>query len=313
MLTKKAQNLKLMRDIGLKVPYFRIITETMSETGVSKVLEDEKFVNETVSIRSSGSVSCPGLMKTFLNVNLNTDNARHYINSVFESGRTENVINFIKSKGEDPDEFIVEVIIQTMIPVKNDSDWSGVILAKNNSKSLYLEYAHVHGDQLMSGGISPAQRIIEKNDVLYSFVERIRDYLPGDLEIEIVYSDGVYYFLQVRQTIIESYPKLTVATPLTARFALNINQNIFGKLTRDIDDLEAFQSILFTDDTAFYDVEKIKNFQAIVTTRGGATCHAAAIARMFNIPTLIAVEGSEFLNCGSWYLISTDGKIKFVY
>lgn len=63
--------------------------------------------------------------------------------------------------------------------------------------------------------------------------------------------------------------------------------------------------IIILNEYITQNIIKLKNVGAILSSKGGVTCHASIIAREFNIPCLISVQGLEQLKEGTRVKIDT--------
>lgn len=149
---------------------------------------------------------------------------------------------------------------------------------------------------------------------------------PMDIEWALDGLDGQLYIVQARPETVESR-----ARPLLERFKLNdkgtiltegraIGQKIgqgTARLIKSIDQMHEIQSgdVLVTDMTD-PDWEPImKRASAIVTNRGGRTCHAAIIAREMGIPAVVGCgDATTSIKGGTPVTVScADGDTGFVY
>lgn len=149
---------------------------------------------------------------------------------------------------------------------------------------------------------------------------------PMDIEWALDGLDGQLYIVQARPETVESR-----ARPLLERFKLSdkgtvlaegraIGQKIgqgTARLIKRIDQMHEIQSgdVLVTDMTD-PDWEPImKRASAIVTNRGGRTCHAAIIAREMGIPAVVGCgDATTCIKDGSPVTVScADGDTGYVY
>lgn len=150
---------------------------------------------------------------------------------------------------------------------------------------------------------------------------------PMDIEWAKDGLDGHLYIVQARpETVqsrtnkqaIERYQLKQEHTPLIEGRAVGnkIGQGI-GKVIKDISQMDLINEgdVLITDMTD-PDWEPImKKASAIVTNRGGRTCHAAIIAREMGIPALVGTgDATEILTNGKEYTVScAEGDTGYVY
>ncbi len=150
---------------------------------------------------------------------------------------------------------------------------------------------------------------------------------PMDIEWAKDGLDGKLYIVQARpETVqsrsnkqaIERYQLKQSHTPLIEGRAVGnkIGQGI-GKVIKDISQMDLINEgdVLITDMTD-PDWEPImKKASAIVTNRGGRTCHAAIIAREMGIPALVGTgDATEVLKSDENYTVScAEGDTGYVY
>ncbi len=149
---------------------------------------------------------------------------------------------------------------------------------------------------------------------------------PMDIEWALDGLDGQLYIVQARPETVESR-----ASPILERFKLSekgtmltegrsVGQKIgqgTARLIKCIDQMHKIQSgdVLVTDMTD-PDWEPImKRASAIVTNRGGRTCHAAIIAREMGIPAVVGCgDATELIKDGTAVTVScAEGDTGYVY
>lgn len=311
IMTSKAQSLITMKNLGLNVPYFKVVDCPILFEEFLDWKSQSNFT-EFVSVRSAGSVSTPGRMQTKLNVRFSYASLSNAINSIFDSAKLPRVTEYLKSINYDPTDFKVQCIIQNQIPVRSfTSDFSAVVHVKLNAEEYPMEWASCQGNDLMSGAINPSATLIDSSHDLFHKIKLLSLYYQSDIEVEITYYNGNYYFLQCRPTVLgtSKQVKEDLTEPIYARYILNLDNGIAGLLTRDINYPYPEKALFLTDDTTFDELEKLLKFKAILTTRGGMMCHAAAICRIHNKPAILSIVGHETLKEG-FCIITTDGYLK---
>jgi pyruvate,water dikinase len=152
---------------------------------------------------------------------------------------------------------------------------------------------------------------------------------PMDIEWARDGVDGHLYILQARPETVhraERRPRIEVFTPgATAGFARLISGKAIGQRigigrarrlrdTRDLAQLEPGEVLVssMTDP----DWEPVmKRAAAIVTDRGGRTCHAAIVSRELGVPCIVGTErGTEVIPEGETVSVScAEGEVGFVY
>lgn len=150
---------------------------------------------------------------------------------------------------------------------------------------------------------------------------------PMDVEFAKDGRTGELFILQARPETVESQKDATVMEHyrLKSRGSVLIRGRSVGtkiangvvRVIADPKHLDDFQQdeILVADKTD-PDWEPImKKAAAIVTNRGGRTCHAAIVSRELGLPAIVGTEhGTEFLRNGQRVTVScAEGDIGFVY
>ncbi len=149
---------------------------------------------------------------------------------------------------------------------------------------------------------------------------------PMDIEWALDGLDGQLYIVQARPETVESRSSAVLERyRLNSRGAILAEGRAIGqkigqgtaRLIRDIDQMHKIQpgDVLVTDMTD-PDWEPImKRAAAIVTNRGGRTCHAAIIAREMGIPAVVGCgDATEKIKDGAPVTVScAEGDAGFVY
>ena len=164
-------------------------------------------------------------------------------------------------------------------------------------------------------------------DIERHYSDRSGQPVPMDIEWAKDGIDGKLYVVQARPetsasrktgTVLEEYLIETDVTPLTSGRAVG-NRIATGtaRIIANSAQIGQFQSgeVLVTDSTT-PDWEPImRQAAAIVTNRGGRTCHAAIVAREFGIPAIVGTENAtERLTSGALITVScAEGETGKVY
>ena len=149
---------------------------------------------------------------------------------------------------------------------------------------------------------------------------------PMDIEWALDGNDGVLYIVQARPETVQSQ-----ATNVVERFAMKESGNVLSegrsigsrigagkaKIILSLDDMDKIQpgDVLITDMTD-PDWEPImKRASAIVTNRGGRTCHAAIIARELGVPAVVGCgDATETIAHGTDVTVScAEGDTGYAY
>ncbi|GAA1303498.1 phosphoenolpyruvate synthase [Brachybacterium tyrofermentans] len=149
---------------------------------------------------------------------------------------------------------------------------------------------------------------------------------PMDVEWGLDGADGGLYILQARPETVQSRAGSTVEKyHLASRGTVRVEGRAIGakigagrvRVLEDIDRMHDFQAgeVLVADMTD-PDWEPImKRASAIVTNRGGRTCHAAIIARELGIPAVVGTGGAtrELADGDEVTVSAAEGDTGFVY
>ncbi len=150
---------------------------------------------------------------------------------------------------------------------------------------------------------------------------------PMDLEWAKDGNTGELFIVQARpetvqsrknQEVLESY-QLMERGPVLAR-GRSVGEKIVSgrvRVIKNVQGIEQFQEgeVLVTDKTDPDWQPIMKKAAAIVTNRGGRTCHAAIVSRELGVPAIVGTEhGTEALRDGQWVTVScAEGDTGFVY
>ncbi|MGZ5105628.1 MAG: phosphoenolpyruvate synthase [Usitatibacter sp.] len=155
------------------------------------------------------------------------------------------------------------------------------------------------------------------------FSERAGHPVPIDAEWAKDGEDGRIYIVQARPETVASRRSSTLITeyaiagkPTVRATGRAVGQKVAAgavRVVRGPADLEAFQAgeVLVADTTAPDWGTVMKRAAAIVTNRGGRTCHAAIVARELGIPAVVGAEGATAtFHTGEVVTVSCAGGIK---
>jgi pyruvate,water dikinase len=150
---------------------------------------------------------------------------------------------------------------------------------------------------------------------------------PMDIEWAKDGIDGEIYILQARPETVKSRSDLKVLE----RYVLNGKSNILAegrsigqrigvgraRIIQDLSELHRVEKgdVLISDMTDPDWEPVMKRASAIVTNRGGLTCHAAIIARELGIPAVVGcVDATSSIQDGDWVTVScAEGETGYVY
>jgi pyruvate,water dikinase len=150
---------------------------------------------------------------------------------------------------------------------------------------------------------------------------------PMDIEWGKDGADGLLYILQARPETVKSQAqgKAEMRYKLKGRGAVLAEGRAIGqkigtgpvRLVHNLSEMDKVQAgdVLVTDMTDPNWEPVMKRASAIVTNRGGRTCHAAIIARELGIPAVVGCgDATERLNDGTLVTVScAEGDTGFVY
>ncbi len=191
-----------------------------------------------------------------------------------------------------------------------------VLRRKLGGKEIRMVYARTAGrDTTRNVPTAPEERerfCIEDADVLElaDAAVRIEEHygrkhgrpMPMDIEWAKDGLDGKLYIVQARPEtvasrrpagIIEEFQVRAAADPLVTGRAVGASVACGpARVVRDVADLDKFRSgeVLVADTTAPDWGTVMKRAAAVVTNRGGRTCHAAIVARELGIPAVVGCD-----------------------
>lgn len=328
----KAINLKKLEELGFNVPNFVVISESSL-----KHFKSDKHIYESVkqyffskyggntpklvSVRSSGSVSTPGRMKTILNVSLESEEAFiKAFNEVKKSTTSQKLKKYLKVKGVE--DFTYSIVIQEMVFGNlTTSSCSGVLITTNpydkSTSEYYLEAVlNNTGDALMSGETTPIhlEELSLVNPIakekLDSVVSEIKKQFETNQEVEFVIQGMQIFILQTRDYKLSTTVLKNEETNLTfigqGKAVNKITAQ--GTLTYLKENANS-DYIWLTESTEFEDTEAILNFAGLITKKGGRLSHASIIANEFNLPCVVGSQFEKEPKEGDRVLIDENGTI----
>ena len=261
MYGSKADNLILLRDNGIPVPEFVVVTDGKAPD----------ITWEMSSVRSSADVedgiadSFAGQFDTYLHVPKNE--LQEKIASCMASASNEGASEYIKQRDMEKADVKMSVIIQKMI----DADCSGVMFTSNPQgimNECVITAGKGTGDNVVADKTDTTSYYYNTNDDLYYYEgendilssdqihelielsSKIKELLGDYLDIEFSVKDGKIYILQARKittfantdptsflildnsNIVESYPNISL--PLTCGFVGFVYSGVFESLCRRI-------------------------------------------------------------------------------
>ncbi len=256
----KADNLVLMRDKGIPVPEFVIVTDGKAPD----VSWEMSSVRSSADVEDGVSDSFAGQFDTYLNVA--RKDLQEKIDLCMASASNAGAAEYLKQRELDKD-VKMSVIVQKMI----DADCSGVMFTSNPQgimNECVITVGKGTGDNVVADKTDTTSYYYNTNDDLYYYEgekdllssekihelialgEKIKEILGDYLDIEFSIRDGRIYILQARKittfsaadpssflildnsNIVESYPNLSL--PLTCGFVGFVYSGVFEGLCRRI-------------------------------------------------------------------------------
>ncbi len=256
----KADNLILMRDNGIPVPEFVVVTDGKAPD----VAWEISSVRSSADVEDGASDSFAGQFDTFLGVAENE--LQEKIDLCMASVSNEGAAEYLKQR-EIGKDIKMSVIVQKMI----DADLAGIMFTANPQgimNECVITVGKGTGDKVVSDRTDTTSYYYNTNDDLYYYEgaddmltsdqihdligisSKIKELLGDYLDIEFSIKDGRIYILQARKittfagcdpskflildnsNIVESYPNLSL--PLTCGFVGFVYSGVFEGLCRRI-------------------------------------------------------------------------------
>ena len=256
----KADNLILMRDNGIPVPEFVVVTDGKAPD----VAWEISSVRSSADVEDGASDSFAGQFDTFLGVAENE--LQEKIDLCMASVSNKGAAEYLKQR-EIGKDIKMSVIVQKMI----DADLAGIMFTSNPQgimNECVITVGKGTGDKVVSDRTDTTSYYYNTNDDLYYYEgaddmltsdqihdligisSKIKELLGDYLDIEFSIKDGRIYILQARKittfagcdpskflildnsNIVESYPNLSL--PLTCGFVGFVYSGVFEGLCRRI-------------------------------------------------------------------------------
>ena len=256
----KADNLILMRDNGIPVPEFVVVTDGKAPD----VAWEISSVRSSADVEDGASDSFAGQFDTFLGVAENE--LQEKIDLCMASASNKGAAEYLKQR-EIGKDIKMSVIVQKMI----DADLAGIMFTANPQgimNECVITVGKGTGDKVVSDRTDTTSYYYNTNDDLYYYEgaddmltsdqihdligisSKIKELLGDYLDIEFSIKDGRIYILQARKittfagcdpskflildnsNIVESYPNLSL--PLTCGFVGFVYSGVFEGLCRRI-------------------------------------------------------------------------------
>lgn len=261
-----------------------------------------------VSVRSGAAVSMPGMMDTVLDVPVGGSEVLSAIWQVYQSYDSDRARAYRRYWGL-PDDMGTAVIIQQMVyGDKDEKSGTGVVFTRNpvtGDQELYGEWLpQAKGDDLVGGKRTPEPlKTLEATmpgaySLLKQYCMVIESLFGCPQDIEFTIESGKLYILQTRAMKVQSDSanETTSSKALLAFNGLGASKGVAeGVAVFDSSEAEhrgaSEPVVLVRPDTDVNDVEGMIASKAIVTEKGGATCHAAIVARSLGKPAVVGCKG----------------------
>lgn len=349
--------------------FFQVIKDNINKLGV-RVNKEIGNIHKPLllSIRSSGSISMPGILDTMLNVGINTYMKEH-MNDFFSNLHERNICNVKEDvyqqvnyalqlvidslKGDKIQKYFPEgrpdinmgIIVQEMVfGNRNSNSYTGVVFSSNphDGLDLFGEFLQEEqGDSLVGGKITPLSviHLKQQQPKVYEELFKICKYLEREFgyiqDVEFTIEDGELYILQTRNAQLSLSEKILMLERflqeglITKKEFLqhvdtieNITNNyidynpsieiigeglaatgnvIGGVLAVSFESCKKFkekgETVIFAaHETTPDHMDALNLSSGLLTVRGGATSHAAVIARGRNMVCVLSVEGMKMLD-----------------
>lgn len=272
---------------------------------------------------------------------------KHSTEAVFDSWNSERAKTWRKEKGIDSKMGTATTIQKMVFGNKNENSFTAVIFSRDcisGKKGILGEYlVKAQGEELVSGKATPLpiQNLQKENPSVYNQIVNIAEKLEKKYkavqDIEITVEDNKVYVLQKRNAVISKeaqvllademnlnildyiHPKIlinstkvdTKESPICSGLSANtgILTGVVVKNEKDIEKYRGKNLIFFAEQSLPEHVNTMIKTQAFITQNGGATCHAAILARSINKPCIVGI-GNVKLNPGDVLTIDANqGKI----
>lgn len=267
--------------------------------------------------------------------------------AVFDSWNSERAIAWRKEKGIDSQMGTATTIQKMVFGNKNENSFTSVIFSRDcisGKKGILGEYlVKAQGEELVSGKATPLpiQNLQKENPSVYSQIVHIAEKLEKKhkavQDIEITVEDNKVYVLQKRNAVISKEAQVLLADEMNLNILDHIHPEVLinstkvdtkekpicsglsantgiltGVVVKNEKDIEKYPGknlIFFAEQSLPEHVNTMIKTQAFITQNGGATCHAAILARSINKPCIVGV-GNIKLNVGDVLTIDANqGKI----
>lgn len=258
VLGGKGFSLWRMAEAGLPVPPAIVLSAPPEvratlpepwEDAIDEALEALRAVsaNRAVSVRSSPTVSMPGMLTTVLDVEPTVDEVRAAIQTVLQSWSTERAIAYRRDQGIG-DAVGLAVVVQSMVYADRDErSGSGVGFSRSpltGEPEVVLEYAErALGSEIVGGGRTPlateeaGRRHPDVSEAVSRCAGRL-ERLFGDMqEFEFAVESGRFHLLQSRPGKRTQAARVRIAHDLLTSRLMSEEQALEQLMMVDLDRL----------------------------------------------------------------------------
>jgi pyruvate, orthophosphate dikinase len=338
VLGAKAHGLIMLRRLGLPVPPgFVIGTPACREFLRDGRLPDlttavralaSSHGDRTVSVRSGGQVSMPGMMNTVLDVPLTVSRLLPAVESVFSSWHTPRARTY-RELHDIPHDLGTAVTVQTM--VFGERGGSGVAFSRDPNTGEHTPFGEVlfghRGDEVVSGRTvtRPLRDLADREPAMWAellaAMERIEEHCGDACSVEFTFESGRLWLLQVRIGGFVGAAAARVAVELAEAGLISASEalsrvpvavdtaridaagaDVFtrglgacpgvatGRVATTADAAVRMDGpvILFRPHTSPLDMHGLAAAAGVVTSTGGPASHAAIVARAMGKPAVVA-------------------------
>jgi len=279
----------------------------------------------SVAVRSSATAedlpeaSFAGQQETFLNVKT-LDDVLLKIREVYASLYNDRAISYRVHQGFAHADVALSAGIQRM--VRSDIGASGVMFSIDTesgfSDAVFITSSWGLGECVVQGSVNPDEYYVHKptlNAGRPAILKRNR----GEKRIKMVYGSSSTVESRTNRNVITRYQLAAHKAPVLAT-GRSIGQRIGAgnvRIVNSLDEIGSVQTgdVLVTDMTDPDWEPVMKRAAAIVTNRGGRTCHAAIIARELGVPAVVGCNDAtaNLVNGNAVTVSCAEGDTGYIY
>lgn len=299
--------------------------------------------NPMISIRSSGTYSMPGILKTKLDIDLSQFHEFKLAYELVLESYNSKLAQAYRKRFNLPEELYPTIIFQKM--VYGEKGCSGIHYTADPRKGILTPvtvYSKGSGESIVNGGKTTTTSLLP--ELVYRDLERIGKELelhymyPQDIEFtydgeqlwilqtrELIFNTDVVYKIHSEMNLMSEYNKNLIIekTPellIEKEYYIDQEECIVkgesvtsgigkGILTTSSSDQDY---IYFTDQLMLDENMDFTRCKGIITSIGNELCHAAIVTRKLNIPCIIDIQKDSIKDLFNKEIIM-DGKSGRVY